>query len=69
MADKIRYRLSSPKEIRKVLAKITNQLANNEIDPKKANTIAYLCNCILQSIRVDELEKQIQELEDLVSDK
>lgn len=69
MEKKIRYRLNNPNEIRKVLAKVTNQLANNEIDHKRANTIAYLCNCILQSIRVDELEKQIQELEELVSDK
>lgn len=69
MSKKVRYRLNSPREVRKVLAKITNQLANNEIDPKKANTIAYLCNCILQSIRVDELEKQVQALEELVNDK
>ncbi|MDY4606213.1 hypothetical protein [Clostridium tertium] len=69
MEKKIRYRLNNPKEIRKVLAKVTNQLANNEIDPKRANTIAYLCNCILQSIRVDELEKQVQELEELVNDR
>lgn len=66
---KIRLRLSTPKDIRKTLAKVTNQLANNEIDPKKANTIAYLCNCILQSIRVDELEKQVQALEELINDK
>lgn len=66
---KIRLRLSNPKDIRRTLAKITNQLANGEIDTKKASTMAYLCNCILQSIRVDELEKQVRELEDLVNDK
>jgi len=66
---KVRLRLNTPSDIRKALAKITNMIANNEIDTKKANTIIYSCNSILNSIRVDELEKQIQELEDLVNDK
>ncbi|MDY4253002.1 MULTISPECIES: hypothetical protein [unclassified Clostridium] len=69
MGKKIRYRLSNPKEVRRVLANVTNKVANNEMDPKQANAIAYLCNCILQSIRVDELEKQVQQLEELVNDK
>ncbi|MDU1412692.1 MAG: hypothetical protein E6929_07750 [Clostridium sp.] len=66
---KIRLKLNTPSDVRKTLAKITNMIANNEIDTKKANTIIYSCNSILNSIRVDELEKQIQELEDLVNDK
>lgn len=70
MSDKkIRLRLSTPSEIRKTLARITNMIANNEIDTKKANKIIYSCNAILNSIRTDELEKQIQELEDMVNDK
>ncbi|PWL52073.1 hypothetical protein KQH81_07040 [Clostridium cadaveris] len=70
MSDKkIRLRLSTPSEIRKTLARITNMIANNEIDTKKANTIIYSCNAILNSIRTDELEKQVQELEDMVNDK
>ncbi|MDC0803959.1 hypothetical protein POG14_17455 [Clostridium paraputrificum] len=51
---KIRLRLSTPSEIRKTLARITNMIANNEIDTKKANTIIYSCNSILNSIRTDE---------------
>lgn len=66
---KIRLRLSTPSEIRKTLARITNMIANNEIDTKKANTIIYSCNSILNSIRTDELEKQVQELEEYISDK
>lgn len=65
---KIRLRLSTPSDIRKTLARITNMIANNEIDTKKANTIIYSCNSILNSIRVDELEKQVQDLEDLIND-
>ncbi|MDU4724845.1 hypothetical protein [Clostridium sp.] len=66
---KIRLRLSTPSEIRKTLARITNMIANNEIDTKKANTIIYSCNSILNSIRTDELEKQVQELEEYINDK
>lgn len=66
---KIRLRLSTPSEIRKTLARITNMIANNEIDTKKANTIIYSCNSILSSIRTDELEKQVQKLEEYINDK
>ena len=65
---KIRLRLNSPKDRRKTLAKITNMIINNEIDSKKANTIIYSCNSILNSIRADELEKKIQELESYIND-
>ena len=65
---KIRLRLSTPNDIRKTLARVTNMIANNEIDTKKANTIIYSCNSILNSIRTDELEKKVQELEELAND-
>ena len=68
-SKKISFRLSSPKDIRRTLAKVTNMIANDEIDVKKANAIIYSCNSILNSIRTDELEKQVQELEELVNDK
>lgn len=66
---KIRLRLNTPSDIRKTLAKITNMIANNEIDTKKANTIIYSCNSILNSIRVDDQEKRIAELEEYINDK
>ena len=66
---KIRLRLSTPNDIRKTLARVTNMIANNEIDTKKANTIIYSCNSILNSIRVDEQEKRIAELEEYINDK
>lgn len=66
---KIRLRLSTPNDIRRTLARVTNMIANNEIDTKKANTIIYSCNSILNSIRVDEQEKRISELEEYINDK
>lgn len=67
--NKIRLRLSTPSDIRRTLARVTNMIANNEIDTKKANTIIYSCNSILNSIRVDEQEKRIAELEEYINDK
>ncbi len=64
---KIILRLSTPSDIRKTLARITNMIVNNEIDSKKANTIIYSCNSILNSIRADEQEKKIQELEEYIN--
>lgn len=70
MANKrISLRLSTARDVRKTLSRITNMLINNEIDSKKANTIIYACNSILNSIRTDELEKQLAELEGIVNDK
>lgn len=66
---KIRLRLSTPNDVRRTLARVTNMIANNEIDTKKANTIIYSCNSILNSIRVDEQEKRISELEEYINDK
>lgn len=64
---KVRLRLNTPNDIRKTLGKVTNMVANNEIDTKKANTIIYSCNCILNSIRLDDQEKRIIELEEIVN--
>lgn len=62
-----RLKLSTPSEVRQSLAKIANMVINNEIDSKKASTFTYVCNGILQSIRVDEQEKRIEELEEYVN--
>lgn len=65
----IRLRLSNAREVRKTMSKVANMIANNKIDRAKANTIIYACNSILNSIRTDDLENRIQELEDIVNDK
>ena len=64
---KRKMKLSTPEEVRKSLAKVANMIINDEIEPKKASTFTYVCNGILQSIRVDEQEKRIEELEQYVN--
>ena len=39
---------------------------NGEIDTKTANTLTVVCNALLSSIRTDEQEKRIEELEILL---
>lgn len=63
-----RLKLSTPAEIRKAISKVANDLYNGEIDPKEANAILYACNSALSSIRTDEQQKKLDELEKLLND-
>ena len=58
----MKLKLSTPKEVRKSLATVANGVLNDEIEPKKANAFVYVTNSILTSIRVDEQQKEIEEL-------
>ena len=62
----IKYKLSSPKEVRKALASVANRVLSGEIDPKTSNAFVYVTNAILQSIRLDEMDKEIEELKDII---
>ena len=64
----MKLKLSTPKEVRKSLSTVANMVINDEIDTKKANAFVYVTNSILTSIRVDEQEKQIQELKEIVEE-
>lgn len=71
MADDKKMKLSfnNSASVRRSLSKVANMVLNDEIDIKKANTITYISNGILQSIRTDELEKKIEELEEYINAK
>ena len=43
-------------------------VANGTMDTKKANTIILGCNAVLSSIRVDEQQRKIDELEKLLNE-
>lgn len=68
MGKKVKLKLDTPSNIRKSLAKITNMVANGELPTGQANTIILACNAILGSIRVDEQEKKLQELEQIIKE-
>lgn len=67
-AKTIRLKVASASDVRRTLARITNLVANNEMDTKKANTIILACNAVLSAIRTDEQQKKINELEQLLDD-
>ncbi len=62
----IRLRLKTPAEVRRALARIANMTLNGEIDTKRANVVILACNAILSSVRADEQQKKIDELEQVL---
>lgn len=69
MERKKRLKLTTPQEVRRAINRIANMVINREIEAKDANTILYACNITLSSIRTDEQEKRLQELENLINEK
>lgn len=67
MAKK-RLKMSTPKEARQAANRIANMLLNKELDSKTANAILYAINVTLGSIRVDEQQRKLDELEQLVEE-
>ena len=64
--SKFQFKTSTPKEVRVTLSKLVNLVANGKIGVKEANCITYICNAILQGIRLDSLESEIQELKEII---
>ena len=63
---KIRFKTSTPRDVRRTLTRVINMCANGEMDSKTGNTIIVACNAVLSSIRLDEQQKKIEELEAIV---
>ena len=61
-----RLKQATPQDIRRALTRVSNMVLNGQLDPKRANTIIYASNAILGSIRADEQQKKIDELEQLL---
>lgn len=64
---KIRLKTRTPTEIRRTLSRVTNMVANGEMDTKAANTIILACNAVLSAIRTEEQQKKIDELEKVLN--
>ena len=41
---------------------------NGDIDAKKSNAFVYVCNAIISSIRIDEQQKEIEELREIIQE-
>lgn len=65
---KIRFKIATARDIRRTLARVTNMVANGEMDTKQANTIILACNAVLSAIRTDDQQRKINELEGLLNE-
>lgn len=66
--QKKRLKMSTSREVRRAVNRITNMLLNGEIDAKTANAILYGCNVCLGAIRVDDQQAKLDELEKIVEE-
>ena len=66
MAQRKTLKLTTSVEIRKTINRVANMVLNNELDPKRANTILFACNMVISTIRIDDQQKKLDELEGLV---
>lgn len=48
------------------MTRVMNMVANGQMDTKKANTIILGCNAVLSSIRTDDQQRKIEELEKIL---
>lgn len=63
----IRLKTKTPSDVRRALTRVMNMTANGQMDNKKANTIILGCNAVLSSIRADEQQRKIEELEKILN--
>lgn len=63
-----RLNLDSPRNIRKAANRVANMLLNEELGAKAGQAIASLCKICLESIRTDEQQKKLDELEKAVEE-
>lgn len=61
-----RFKMNTPAEVRRTLTRVSNMVANGQMDSKQANAIIYAANGILSSIRADEQQMKIDELEQIL---
>lgn len=69
MATKKRLKMGTPLDIKHTLNRVSNMVLNGEIEPKVASAIIYACNAALSTIRIDEQEQRLADLEQLVSER
>ncbi len=58
--------MDSPHNIRLSITKVANEVRDGRLSPSQGNSIISAANAILSSIRTDEQERKIQELEKIL---
>lgn len=65
---KIRLKFTDIKSIKLSLNRVANLVANGELDPQRGSCIATLCNTLLKASKQEEIEKEIEELQEIIED-
>ena len=60
--------LSTPLEVRAAVTKVINEIRSGVLTPQQGNAIITGCNTVLSSIRIDEQEKRLDELQTLLEE-
>ena len=63
MTAKKHLKMTNPGEVRRAMTRVSNMVLNGEITPQQANAVIYAGNAVLGSIRADEQERRLAELE------
>lgn len=63
MTAKKHLKMTNPGEERRAMTRVSNMVLNSEITPQQANAVIYAGNAVLGSIRADEQERRLAELE------
>lgn len=62
-AKRRRFRLTDARGVRRELAALYAEMRNGDIDLDTAKAGGFLLRCLLESIRTDEIEQRISQLE------
>ena len=63
MTAKKHIKMTNPGQVRRAMTRVSNMVLNSEITPQQANAVIYAGNAVLGSIRADEQERRLAELE------
>lgn len=65
---KIRLKFTDIKSIKLSLNRVANLVANGELDPQRGSCIATLCNTLLKASKQEEIEKEIENLKQILEE-
>ena len=62
----MKLRMKTAGDCRRALAKIANGILDGSIEPRVGNAAVYAVSALISSLRVDETERKIAELEEML---
>ncbi|MEA4933731.1 MAG: hypothetical protein VB071_09200 [Lawsonibacter sp.] len=65
---KKRLKMTDAAPVRRALNRVANMVLNGEMEAKDANAIVYAANAILGAIRIDDQQKKLDELAQVVEE-